>query len=56
MTGLITGCYDVIEASELRFAYYFWLCDDNGFHTVSLRSNFSNMKEVRDERLNELGL
>lgn len=33
---------------------YFWIRDDSGRTTVSLRSNFKTLEQVRDERLVEL--
>ena len=45
--------YDVMEDSG-SLSYYFWISDDNGFHKVSLRSNFKTLEQVRDERLVEL--
>ncbi len=48
----IGRCYDVIELDTL--SYYFWLCDDNGYVTASMRSNFRSLDQVRDDRLCEI--
>jgi hypothetical protein len=46
--------YDISD--DVSLSSYFWICDDNGFNMVSLRSNFKYMEDVRDERLKLLGI
>lgn len=47
--------YDVIDDNPFhRIPYYFWICDDNGYVTASIHSNFKSLDQVREERLCEI--
>lgn len=48
--------YDVLGGSDIGSSNYYVLVDDNGFVGIFLKSNFKTMDQVRDERLNELGV
>jgi hypothetical protein len=49
--------YEILGSQNIMLvslSSYFWICDDNGRTTVSLRSNFKTLDQFRDERLNEI--
>lgn len=39
-----------------RLSKYYVLVDDNGYVNIFLKSNFKTMEDIRNDRLNELGL
>ena len=46
--------YNVSNDILVPLSSYFWIEDDSGRTTLSLRSNFKTLDQVRDERLVEL--